>query len=48
MKRGPQGKYCFGKTPYQTFLDSKNLADENMLDRLQPTDIAVREVSIVS
>ncbi len=41
------GKYCFGKVPWQTFLDSKSLADYKMLDRLQPTDNAVREVSIV-
>ena len=46
-ERTHSGKYCFGKTPYQTFLDSKNLADEKMLDRLQPTDNAVREVSTV-
>jgi hypothetical protein len=32
------GKYCFGKTPIQTFLDAKHLADEKMLDRLQPQE----------
>jgi hypothetical protein len=41
------GKYCFGKTPWQTFLDSKKLADDKMLDRLQSTDDSVREVSSV-
>lgn len=42
------GRYCFGKTPWQTFLDSKSLADEKMLDRLQPSDnLAVREVATV-
>jgi transposase InsO family protein len=46
-ERTHSGKYCFGKTPYQTFLDSKRLADDKMLDRLQPTDDTVREVSIV-
>jgi len=46
-ERTHSGKYCFGKTPWQTFLDSKKLADDKMLDRLQPTDIAVSEVSIV-
>lgn len=47
-ERTHSGKYCFGKTPWQTFLDSKYLADEKMLDRLQPTDNPdVREVSIV-
>jgi hypothetical protein len=32
------------KTPWQTFLDGKKLADDKMLDRLQPTDNTVREV----
>ena len=27
-ERPHSGKYCFGKTPWQTFLDSKHLADE--------------------
>jgi transposase InsO family protein len=27
-------KYCFGKTPIQTFLDSKHLSDEKQLDTL--------------
>jgi len=46
-ERTHSGKYCFGKTPYQTFLDSKSLADEKMLDRLHRTDNPVREVSTV-
>jgi len=46
-ERTHSGKYCFGKTPYQTFLDSKRLADDKMLDRLHQTDNTVREVSIV-
>jgi transposase InsO family protein len=47
-ERTHSGKYCFGKTPWQTFLDSKYLADEKMLDRLQPIDNPdVREVSSV-
>jgi hypothetical protein len=29
------GKYCFGKTPMQTFVDSKKLAQEKMLDALK-------------
>jgi hypothetical protein len=33
-ERTHSGKYCFGKTPWQTFLDSKKLADDKMLDRL--------------
>jgi hypothetical protein len=47
MERTHSGKYCFSKTPWQTFLESKKLADEKMLDRLQPTDTTVREVSSV-
>ena len=31
-ERTHSGKHCFGKTPMQTFLDSKHLADEKMLD----------------
>ena len=33
-ERTHSGKYCFGKTPMQTFLDSKELAEEKLLDRL--------------
>jgi hypothetical protein len=32
-ERSHSGKYCFGKTPMQTFLDSRRLAQEKMLDR---------------
>lgn len=32
--RTHSGKYCFGKTPVQTFADSKHLAEEKQLDRL--------------
>lgn len=35
-ERTHSGKYCFGKTPMQTFLESKHLADEKDLDRLRP------------
>lgn len=31
--RTHQGKYCFGKTPMQTFLDSLPLAKEKMIDK---------------
>ncbi len=31
-ERTHTGKHCFGKTPMQTLLDSKHLADEKMLD----------------
>jgi len=33
-ERPHSGKYCFGKTPMQTFLESKHRADEKDLDRL--------------
>jgi hypothetical protein len=32
--RSHSGKYCFGKTPMETFHSSKHLADEKQLDRL--------------
>jgi hypothetical protein len=32
--RPHSGKYCFGKTPMQTFLDAKHLSDEKQLDRI--------------
>ncbi len=44
-RREHSGKYCYGKTPLQTFLDSKHLAHEKMLDELTvaaPSDIAGR------
>src|SRR5690349_18752754 len=31
-ERAHTGKYCFGKTPMQTFLDSKHIAQEKRLD----------------
>jgi len=33
------GKHCFGKTPWQTFVDSKGMALEKQLDRTMPTTI---------
>jgi len=33
-QRPHSGKFCFGKTPLQTFLDSKHLSDEKQLDRI--------------
>ena len=38
QEREHSGKYCFGKTPMQTFLDSTHLAKEKMLDRLTVGD----------
>lgn len=36
-QRTHSGKYCFGKTPMQTFLDSIPLANEKMLDQTVQT-----------
>jgi putative aminopeptidase FrvX len=36
-QRSHSGKYCFGKTPMQTFLDSIELAKNKMLDTLRDT-----------
>jgi transposase InsO family protein len=36
-QRSHSGRYCFGKTPLQTFLDSKQLAQDKMLDRTHLT-----------
>jgi hypothetical protein len=33
-ERTHSGKHCYGKTPWQTFLDSKHLALEKQLDQL--------------
>ena len=33
-ERTHSGKYCFGKTPFRTFLDSLDLAKQKMLDKL--------------
>ena len=33
-ERPHTGKYCFGKTPLQTFMDSISLAKEKMLELL--------------
>lgn len=37
--RPHSGKYCFGKTPYETFIESRHLAQEKMLDSLHLTSI---------
>lgn len=36
-QRTHTGKYCFGKTPIQTLIDSKPIALEKQLDRTMPT-----------
>ncbi|MCL4160696.1 UNVERIFIED_CONTAM: hypothetical protein GTU68_049295 [Idotea baltica] len=37
-ERPHSGRYCYGKTPMQTFNDSKQLAKEKMLDQLVQTE----------
>jgi len=45
-ERTHSGKYCFGKTPMQTFLDSLSLVKEKMLDRNRQTNLpAIAKVS---
>jgi len=39
--RPHSGKYCFGKTPMQTFLDSRQLAWDQILDQEAPATVAV-------
>lgn len=34
IERTHSGKYCYGKTPMQTFIDSKHLAQQKMLNEL--------------
>lgn len=41
-KRPPSGRYCYGKTPMQTFLESKHLAKEKMLGECDLTPQTVR------
>lgn len=40
-ERTHSGKYCYGKTPMQTFIDSKHLAEEKMLDRKYLPDVSL-------
>jgi len=40
-QRTHSGKYCYGKTPMQTFLDSVHMAHEKELDRAMPTTDSV-------
>jgi transposase len=40
QRRPHSGKYCFGKTPMQTFLDSRQLAHDKQLDRFPVVTLA--------
>lgn len=37
-KRTHTGKFCFGKTPMETFLTSKHIAKEHYLETLHQTN----------
>jgi hypothetical protein len=37
QERTHSGRYCDGKTPMETFLESRHLAKEKELDRMQLT-----------
>ncbi len=41
-ERPHSGRYCYGKTPKQTFREAKHLADEKMLDRQMPLWVETR------
>ena len=36
-ERTHSGKYCYGKTPLRTFIESAKLAHDRQLDRVEPT-----------
>ncbi len=42
-ERPHSGRYCYGKTPMETFLEAKHLADEKMLDRQMPFWLGAKE-----
>ena len=44
-ERTHSGKYCYGKTPMRTFLDTKHLAKEKMLDTLLDTSDKLASVA---
>ena len=45
--RTHSGKHCYGKTPMKTFLDSKHLAHEKMIDTLMLPEPKKEEVILV-
>jgi hypothetical protein len=40
-ERPHTGKYCYGKTPMETFLDSKHIAKEKQLDSIFQTSSGI-------
>ena len=49
QERTHSGKYCFGRTPYQTFQETKQLAKDKMLDTLyaNPRDPSLDQQPVV-
>ena len=47
-ERPHSGKYCDGRTPDQTFSETKHLADEKMIDTLFPKEVAPQDSSSVA
>lgn len=47
-ERVHSGKYCYGKTPWQTFQDAKHLAQMKMLDTLHQVDTVNEVLSVKS
>lgn len=45
-ERTHSGKYCCGKTPLQTFIQSAPLAYDKQLDRMQPTSEPVTDSAL--
>ena len=41
-ERTHTGKYCYGETPLQTFIESATLAHDKRLDRIKPTSDHMR------
>jgi transposase InsO family protein len=41
LERPHSGRYCYGKTPHQTFDESKHLAQAKMLDECNLTEVTV-------
>jgi transposase InsO family protein len=42
-ERPHSGKYCNGRTPLQTFSETRHLADEKMIDTLFPKEVATQD-----
>ena len=42
--RPHSGKYCYGKTPLETFIESATLAYDKQLDRIKPTSESIRAI----